>query len=113
MRRSRQVRTKLGSRWATSESESTCSRRVRYSLSSTLSPCARQIISSFSISTGHQYTHPVHSNKKGPLQNGSWGYKVTWAHYQRVGSCGVKTIGSGKAILPTSETGWKFWETSS
>ncbi|WP_256339995.1 hypothetical protein [Streptomyces sp. 2231.1] len=68
---------------------------------------------SFSISTGHQYTHPVHSNKYGHLQYGSWGCKVTWAHYQRVGSCGVKTIGSGKAILPTSGTGWKYWETSS
>lgn len=68
---------------------------------------------SFSISTGHQYTHSVHSNKYGHLQYGSWGYKVTWAKYQRVGSCGVKELGSGKATLPTSETGWKFTETSS
>ncbi|MFD5795246.1 hypothetical protein ACFWIO_17150 [Streptomyces diastatochromogenes] len=68
---------------------------------------------SFSISTGHQYTHSVHSNKYGHLQYGSWGYKVTWAKYQRVGSCGVKELGSGKATLPTSETGWKYSETSS
>ncbi|MFG2359982.1 hypothetical protein [Streptomyces sp. NPDC048521] len=68
---------------------------------------------SVSISTGHQYTHNVKSNKYGHLQYGSWGYKVTWAKYQRIGACGSKELGSGKATLPTSETGWKYWETSS
>lgn len=55
----------------------------------------------------------VHSHEYGHLQYGSRGYKVKWAKYQRVGSCGAKELGSGSAVLPTSETGWKSWESPS
>lgn len=68
---------------------------------------------STTITTGHGYSHDVHRNKYGHLQYGAWGYKVTWKKYRRVGSCGVEELGHGTATLPTSETGWKYWETSS
>ncbi|MFF3414899.1 hypothetical protein ACFYW9_09395 [Streptomyces sp. NPDC002698] len=68
---------------------------------------------STTITTGHNYSHNISRNKYGHLQYGSWGYKVTWKKLQRVGSCGVKELGHGTATLPTSETGWKYWETSS
>ncbi|MFI9249628.1 hypothetical protein [Streptomyces sp. NPDC053069] len=70
---------------------------------------------SVTVTTGHTYSHSISSNKYGHLQYGSWGYKVIWKRY-RSGSgrdCGGVEIGHGSAILPTSETGWKYWETSS
>ncbi|WP_406173418.1 hypothetical protein [Streptomyces sp. NBC_00996] len=69
---------------------------------------------SVTITTGHTYTHNIARGKYGHLQYGSWGYKVSWKKYRRVGNgCGHGTeIDSGNATLPTSETGWKYWETS-
>ncbi|WP_256640593.1 hypothetical protein [Streptomyces murinus] len=70
---------------------------------------------SVSITTGHTYTHNIAKNKYGHLQYGSWGYKVSWAKYRRKGDgChGATLVDSGTATLPTSETGWKYWETTS
>ncbi|MFE9442362.1 hypothetical protein ACFYO2_25930 [Streptomyces sp. NPDC006602] len=69
---------------------------------------------SVSITTGHTYTHEISRNKYGHLQYGSWGYKVSWKKYRASGNgCDGVEIGSGKATLPTSETGWKYWETAS
>lgn len=36
-----------------------------------------KIGASVSVTTGHNYTHNIHSNKYGHLQYGSWGYKLT------------------------------------
>ncbi|MFE9879783.1 hypothetical protein [Streptomyces sp. NPDC005784] len=68
---------------------------------------------STTVTTGHGYSHEVRHNRYGHMQYGSWGYKVAWKKYRRVGSCGVEELGHGTATLPTSETGWKYWETSS
>ncbi|MFH9549177.1 hypothetical protein [Streptomyces sp. NPDC017435] len=70
---------------------------------------------SVAIATGHNYTHDISRNKYGHLQYGSWGYKVTWKRYRSAGgsSCGGVEIAHGSATLPTSETGWKYWETTS
>ncbi|MEU5531902.1 hypothetical protein [Streptomyces sp. NPDC020362] len=69
---------------------------------------------SVGITTGHVYQHNISRSKYGHLQYGSWGYKVTWEKYRRKGDgChGGTLIDSGTATLPTSETGWKYWETS-
>ncbi|MGP3984216.1 hypothetical protein [Streptomyces sp. KR80] len=69
---------------------------------------------SVSVTTGHTYTHEISKNKYGHLQYGSWGYKVSWTKYRSTGNgCGGIKIASGKATLPSSETGWKYWETAS
>ncbi|WP_250399487.1 hypothetical protein [Streptomyces cellostaticus] len=74
-----------------------------------------KVAGSVSVTTGHTYSHDIGRNKYGHLQYGSWGYKVNWKRYQSVGSgCGApREIGHGTAILPTKETGWKYWETKS
>lgn len=74
-----------------------------------------KVSGSVSVTTGHTYTHNISGNKYGHLQYGSWGYKVSWKRYRSVGNgCGApKEIGHGSATLPTSETGWKYWETKS
>ncbi|MGI5195656.1 hypothetical protein ACQEVY_18740 [Streptomyces sp. CA-288835] len=72
-----------------------------------------KITGSVTIATGHNYTHEIKRNKYGHLQYGSWGYKLTWKKYRASGNgCDGVEIGRGKATLPTSETGWKYWETS-
>ncbi|WP_240496285.1 hypothetical protein [Streptomyces torulosus] len=74
-----------------------------------------KIAGSVTVSTGHTYTRNITRNKYGHMQYGSWGYKVKWEKYRRKGDgCGRATlIDSGTATLPTKETGWKYWETSS
>lgn len=69
---------------------------------------------SVTITTGHNYSHDIRANKYGHLQYGSWGYKLTWKKYRSTGGgCGAVELGHGTATVPTSETGWKYWETSS
>ncbi|MFG3098666.1 hypothetical protein [Streptomyces sp. NPDC048202] len=70
---------------------------------------------SVTVTTGHTYSRDIARGKYGHLQYGSWGYKVTWKKYRSGsgGNCGGVEIGHGSATLPTSETGWKYWETSS
>ncbi|MEV6810479.1 hypothetical protein [Streptomyces sp. NPDC051129] len=74
-----------------------------------------KVTGSVTITTGHEYTHKVASQKYGHLQYGSWGYKVSWTKWRRKGDgCGSPTfVKSGTATIPTKETGWKYWETSS
>ncbi|MEU3957390.1 hypothetical protein AB0F45_34690 [Streptomyces achromogenes] len=74
-----------------------------------------KVVGSVTITTGHTYSHTISSRKYGHLQYGSWGYKVSWKKWRRRGSgCGSPTlVTSGTATLPTKETGWKYWETSS
>ncbi|MGC0330937.1 hypothetical protein RKD23_003927 [Streptomyces sp. SAI-170] len=64
--------------------------------------------------TGHTYTHDIGRNKYGHLQYGASGYVTTWKKWRSSGghSCNTVEIGHGKATFPTSETGWKYWETS-
>ncbi|MFF4270333.1 hypothetical protein [Streptomyces sp. NPDC001536] len=66
------------------------------------------------VTTGHTYTHEIARNKYGHLQYGSWGYKTTWKKWRSNSgrSCDTVEIGHGTATFPTSETGWKYWETS-
>ncbi|MFI9647392.1 hypothetical protein ACIHAA_13995 [Streptomyces sp. NPDC052040] len=70
---------------------------------------------SVTVTTGHTYSRTIAKNRYGHLQYGSWGYKVTWKKYRSGGgaNCGGVEIGHGSATLPTSETGWKYWETAS
>jgi len=49
-----------------------------------------------------------------------WGVKVndvttapTGEMYAGGSNCGGIEVGHGSATLPTSETGWKYWETAS
>ncbi|MGV9344436.1 hypothetical protein ACWDSD_06410 [Streptomyces spiralis] len=74
-----------------------------------------KIAGSVSVTTGHTYSHNISRNKYGHLQYGSWGYKMTWKRWRSGSgsSCSTVEIGHGTAIYPTSETGWKYWETSS
>jgi hypothetical protein len=74
-----------------------------------------KVTGTVSVTTGHTYTHEIKRNKYGHLQYGSWGYKVNWKRYRSVGNgCGTPhEIGHGTATLPTKETGWKYWETTS
>ncbi|WP_228034101.1 hypothetical protein [Streptomyces spongiae] len=74
-----------------------------------------KVAGSVTVTTGHEFSHEVTRNKYGHLQYGSWGYKVNWKRYRSSGrNCGSRVeIGHGKATLPTTETGWKYWETSS
>lgn len=69
---------------------------------------------SVTITTGHTYSHEISRNKYGHLQYGSWGYKTTWKRFRSNSgsSCNTVEIAHGTAILPTSETGWHYWETS-
>ncbi|MFJ8946343.1 hypothetical protein ACIRG4_24455 [Streptomyces sp. NPDC102395] len=70
---------------------------------------------SAAVAVGHNCSHDISRNKYGHLQYGLWGYKVAWKRYRSAGggSCGGVEIAHGSATLPTSETGWKYWETSS
>ncbi|MFF9409063.1 hypothetical protein ACF1B0_26595 [Streptomyces anandii] len=70
---------------------------------------------SVTITTGHNYSHNISRNKYGHLQYGSWGYQLTWKKWRSNSgsSCNTVEIGHGSATVPTSETGWKYWETSS
>ncbi|MFF3990207.1 hypothetical protein ACFY0B_37245 [Streptomyces sp. NPDC001797] len=74
-----------------------------------------KVAGSVSVATGHSYSHDISRNKYGHLQYGSWGYKTTWKKWRSSGgsSCNTVEIGHGTATFPTSETGWKYWETSS
>ncbi|MFD3331267.1 hypothetical protein ACFWV1_01200 [Streptomyces sp. NPDC058700] len=66
------------------------------------------------VSVGHEYRRNVTSGKYGHLQYGSWGYSVKWAKYETSADrCGKKLIKSGTAKLPSSEVGWRYWETNS
>jgi hypothetical protein len=70
---------------------------------------------SVTINTGHIYSHDISRNKYGHLQYGSWGFKTTWKRWRSNSgsSCNTVEIAHGTSILPTSETGWHYWETSS
>ncbi|MEU6595085.1 hypothetical protein ABZ923_38810 [Streptomyces sp. NPDC046881] len=74
-----------------------------------------KVAGSVTITTGHEYSHEIPRNKYGHLQYGSWGYKITWKKYRSSGrSCDTRVeLAHGNATLPTTETGWKYWETSS
>ncbi|MFJ9350269.1 hypothetical protein [Streptomyces sp. NPDC101237] len=74
-----------------------------------------KVAASVSVTTGHNYSHDISRNKYGHLQYGSWGYKMTWKRWRSSSgsSCNTVEIGHGTAVYPTSETGWKYWETSS
>ncbi|WP_329622255.1 hypothetical protein OG357_18830 [Streptomyces sp. NBC_01255] len=66
------------------------------------------------ITLGHEYRRNVTNNKYGHLQYGSWGYSVKWAKCETSADrCGKKLIKSGTAKLPSSEVGWRYWETNS
>jgi hypothetical protein len=73
-----------------------------------------KVTGSVTISTGHNYTHDISRNKYGHMQYGASGYVTTWKKWRSNSghSCDTVEIGHGKATFPTSETGWKFWETS-
>jgi hypothetical protein len=74
-----------------------------------------KVAGSVTVTTGHEYTHEISRNKYGHLQYGSWGYKIAWKRYRSGGrNCDTRVeLARGNATYPTSETGWKWWETSS
>lgn len=68
----------------------------------------------FAVTVGHEYRRDISRGKYGHLQYGSSGYKITWSKFETSADrCGKKLLKKGKATLPTKETGWKYWETSS
>ncbi|WP_234341709.1 hypothetical protein [Streptomyces sp. NRRL S-646] len=72
-----------------------------------------RVVGKVSITTGHEYSHDVPSNKYGNLQYGDWGYKETWTKWRTSGDrCRKVKLGSGTAKLPTNSTGWKWWVTN-
>ncbi|WLW54850.1 hypothetical protein [Streptomyces sp. YU58] len=74
------------------------------------------VTTSVTVTVGHQFTHDITKGKYGNAQYGSWGYKVGFTKkktsYNGYGYCSVHTT-KGTAVLPTSSTGWKYWETKS
>ncbi len=103
--------TKTGT--ITAEVTGTISGEANLVVAAAKSSISYKIAGSVSISTGHTYTRNIARGKYGHLQYGSWGYKVTWKKYRSTGNgCGGVEIGHGTATLPTSETGWKYWETA-
>ncbi|MFI9149755.1 hypothetical protein [Streptomyces sp. NPDC053367] len=73
-----------------------------------------KIAASVTVAVGHTYSHDIKPNKYGHLRYGSWGYKLTWKKWRSSSgsNCSTVEIGHGSATLPTSATGWKYWETS-
>jgi hypothetical protein len=73
-----------------------------------------KVAGSVSITTGHTYSQDIPKHKYGHMQYGAWGYKASWKRYRTSSDgCGEVEIGHGTTTLPTSEVGWKYWETSS
>jgi hypothetical protein len=102
--------TKTGT--ITAEVSGTVSAEADLVVAAVKSSITYKIAGSVSVATGHTYSRNIARGKYGHLQYGSWGYKVTWKKYRATGDgCGGVEIGHGTATLPTSETGWKFWET--
>ncbi|WP_351232126.1 hypothetical protein [Streptomyces sp. NPDC002133] len=66
------------------------------------------------VTVGHEYRRDIARGKYGHLQYGSWGYQITRAKYATSADrCGKTRLKSGSGKLPTTETGWRYWETSS
>ncbi|MDT0570957.1 hypothetical protein RM704_26435 [Streptomyces sp. DSM 3412] len=99
----------------TAEVSTTAEVEASMVVASAKSSISYKISGSATITTGHTYSRTISSNKKyGHMRYGSWGYKVKWKQYRaKSNGCGATQIGSGTATLPTKETGWKYWETSS
>ncbi|OEJ23125.1 hypothetical protein AR457_37520 [Streptomyces agglomeratus] len=73
-----------------------------------------KVVAEVGVTVGHAYTRPIPAGKYGHVQYGAWGYKVNWTKYATSSDrCGKVKIGSGTAKLPTRETGWRYWSTSS
>jgi hypothetical protein len=73
-----------------------------------------KVVAEVGITVGHEYSHEIPAKKYGHLQYGSWGYKLKWTKYRTSNDrCGKVKLGSGTAKLPTKETGWRYWATSS
>ncbi|MEV5525829.1 hypothetical protein [Streptomyces prunicolor] len=74
------------------------------------------VSASVTVTVGHQYSHEITKGKYGNVQYGSSGYKVHWTKkqtsYNGYGYCSTHTS-HGTAVLPTTTTGWKYWETKS
>ncbi|MEU1593094.1 hypothetical protein ABZ468_09545 [Streptomyces sp. NPDC005708] len=103
--------TKTGT--ITAEVSGTVSGEANLVVAAAKSSITYKIAGSVSVATGHTYTRNIARGKYGHLQYGSWGYKVTWKKYRATGDgCDGVEIGHGTATLPTSETGWKYWETT-
>ncbi|MFD4626117.1 hypothetical protein [Streptomyces sp. NPDC058475] len=90
-----------------------------FAMSGTGTPLSLRATAKVSMSSSmtfgrHEYSHDIPSRKYGHLQYGSWGYKVNWSKYATSSDrCGKVKLGSGTAKLPTKETGWRWWSTSS
>jgi hypothetical protein len=103
--------TKTGT--ITAEVSGTVSGEANLVIAAAKSSITYKIAGSVSVSTGHTYSRNIARGKYGHLQYGSWGYKVSWKKYRSTGNgCGGVEIDHGTATLPTSETGWKYWETA-
>ncbi|MGW3660492.1 hypothetical protein ACWD6R_34750 [Streptomyces sp. NPDC005151] len=66
------------------------------------------------ITVGHACAHDIPAKGYGPMQYGSWGYKVNRVKY-KTGSdrCGKVKTGSGTAKLPAKEAGRRYWSAHS
>ena len=68
-----------------------------------------------STSTTHTCSHTISRGMYGHARYVSWGKKVTWRHWQQYtifSGCAIRTFGRGVINFPTTQEGWKYWETA-
>jgi len=70
------------------------------------------VTKSTAITVGHTYTHPITAGRYGNMEYGSWGYNVSWRYYYRLENCTNSLRSSGTAKVPTTDVGWRYWETT-
>jgi hypothetical protein len=66
----------------------------------------------FTVSTQHSYTRKITKGKYGHVQYVSYGQKLTYTKTVIDAKCATKSY-SRWAIFPSTEEGWRYWETSS
>ena len=66
------------------------------------------------ITVGHSYSRTITSNRYGNVVYGAWGYQVNWRYGVINADCTSTQLTSGTgAKVPTTQEGWRYWETGS
>ena len=64
-----------------------------------------------SIEFKHEYVRGITDGMYGHMRYRVFGHRIRFQQWHRNGDCGLRKVGSGVAIVPTTSEGWKFWET--
>lgn len=59
----------------------------------------------------HEYVRSITAGMYGHMRYRVFGHRIRFRQWHRNGDCGLRKVGSGVAIVPTTSEGWKFWET--